>query len=340
MTGRSAIVIGVAVAVLALLVSPVGATAGTLDQSQTNAEGGSGAVGASQQGAQTFTAGITGGLDQVDVHIRLLTSFPGVPVPVTCHGGSGVTAQIRTVTAGGTPSETIRASSSIAASAIPTDSVPDWVSIPFAGPAAVTAGTRYALVLVAPDATCTDGSSPYQWSFSLMDNPYAAGQVFFRLSGGSWQAQSNSDGTFKTYVGPAPPGGGGGGDGDGGGDGGGGDGGGGDGGGGDGGGGPAPDDTNDISFGKVKKNKRKGTAKLTVNVPGAGELELAKTKKVKPDEDLAEAAEKEKLSIKPRGKARKKLNSKGKAKVTAEVTYTPEGGTPNTEDKKIKLKKR
>ena len=115
------------------------------------------------------------------------------------------------------------------------------------------------------------------------------------------------------------------------------------GGGGGGDGTPPPGDgtpSNEFSFGKVKKNKRKGTAKLTVIVPGLGDLDLAKTKKVKPDEDLAEAAGKEKLSIKPKGKARKKLNKKGKAKVKAEVTYTPDGGTPNTEDKKIKLVKR
>jgi len=120
---------------------------------------------------------------------------------------------------------------------------------------------------------------------------------------------------------------------------------GGDGGGGGGGdaGGVPPEEggpSNDFSFGKVKKNKRKGTAKLTVNVPGGGELELAKTKKVKADEESPEAAGKEKLSIKPKGKAKKKLNSKGKAKVKANVTYTPDGGTPNTEDKKIKLVKR
>jgi hypothetical protein len=90
----------------------------------------------------------------------------------------------------------------------------------------------------------------------------------------------------------------------------------------------------------VKKNKRKGTAKLTVNVPGGGELDLAKTKKVKADDESAEDAGKEKLSIKPRGKAKRKLNDKGKAKVKANVTYTPTGGSPNTKDKKIKLVKR
>jgi hypothetical protein len=44
--------------------------------------------------------------------------------------------------------------------------------------------------------------------------------------------------------------------------------------------------------------------------------------------------------VKTRGKAKKKLNRKGKAKVRANVTFTPTGGDPNTESKKIKLVKR
>jgi hypothetical protein len=103
---------------------------------------------------------------------------------------------------------------------------------------------------------------------------------------------------------------------------------------------PPGEVSNDFSFGKVKKNKRKGTAKLTVKLPGPGELDLAKTKKVKADEQSVEAAGKEKLSIKPKGQAKKKLNRKGKAKVEAKVTFTPTGGAPNTEGKKIKLVKR
>ena len=46
----------------------------------------------------------------------------------------------------------------------------------------------------------------------------------------------------------------------------------------------------------------------------------------------------EKLVIKPKGKAKKKLNQTGKVKVKAEVTYTPTGGEPNTESKKVTLK--
>jgi len=97
---------------------------------------------------------------------------------------------------------------------------------------------------------------------------------------------------------------------------------------------------NQFEFGKVKKNKKKGTAKLTVNVPCPGELDLAKTKKVKADDEVAEDEGDEKLTVKPRRKAKKRLNKKGKAKVKAEVTYTPDGGDPSTQTKKLKLKKR
>jgi hypothetical protein len=98
--------------------------------------------------------------------------------------------------------------------------------------------------------------------------------------------------------------------------------------------GTAPPPSNDFSFGKVNKNKKKGTAKLTVEVPAPGE-----TKKVKADEGAITPGGAF-VSIKPRGKAKKKLNNEGEAKVKAIVTYTRTGGSPNTKDKKIKLVKR
>ncbi|MGH2992472.1 MAG: hypothetical protein ACRDL1_02920 [Solirubrobacterales bacterium] len=115
------------------------------------------------------------------------------------------------------------------------------------------------------------------------------------------------------------------------------------GGGGGGGGGGSPGfgtPSNEFSFGKVKKNKRKGTAKLTVEVPGPGDLALTETDKVKGTEKEADAAGDEKLAIKPQGKAKRKLNRKGKGKVEAEVTYTPELGASNTDSKNVNLKKR
>jgi hypothetical protein len=54
--------------------------------------------------------------------------------------------------------------------------------------------------------------------------------------------------------------------------------------------GVAVDALRSFSFGKVKRNKNRGTAKLTVVVPGPGELELARTKKVKRAKQGADAA--------------------------------------------------
>jgi hypothetical protein len=50
-----------------------------------------------------------------------------------------------------------------------------------------------------------------------------------------------------------------------------------------------------------------------------------------------------KLTVKPTGNAKRKLDQRGEAKLRAAVTYTPDGGipdTPNTERKEIKLVKR
>jgi hypothetical protein len=43
------------------------------------------------------------------------------------------------------------------------------------------------------------------------------------------------------------------------------------------------------------------------------------------------------LGVIPNSKTRKKLLKKGKARVTASVTYTPTGGTANTQSEPVKL---
>jgi Bacterial Ig domain/WD40-like Beta Propeller Repeat len=93
---------------------------------------------------------------------------------------------------------------------------------------------------------------------------------------------------------------------------------------------------------RVKKNKKKGTARLTVSVDeGPGDLALA-SRKAKPAEapvgdgqDVTQT-----LRVKAKGKAKRKLKTKGKAKVTVDVTYTPDLGDPNTKSQKVKLKRK
>ena len=92
-----------------------------------------------------------------------------------------------------------------------------------------------------------------------------------------------------------------------------------------------------FSLGKLKKDKTRGTAKLTVEVPARGGIALAETRKVKGAELRAEAAGEVTLTIKPRGTAKKKLAKHGKVKVGVEVTYTPDGGEPEAQTATLRL---
>ena len=109
---------------------------------------------------------------------------------------------------------------------------------------------------------------------------------------------------------------------------------------------------NFFTFGKLKKNKRKGTAKLTVNVPGSGELTLSGNG-LKPQRPAhrargssaaarvpVAAAGAVELLIKAKGNKKRKLKKKGKVKVKAAVTFTPTGGTAATQTKSVKLKRK
>ncbi len=106
--------------------------------------------------------------------------------------------------------------------------------------------------------------------------------------------------------------------------------------------------TNDFSFGKLKRNTSRGTATLTVNVPGAGELTVggrgvaqqrssrqarAPARAVGPPWQVS-------VTIKPRGKAKKRLAKRGKLTLKATITFTPTGGSANSETKRVKLLKR
>jgi hypothetical protein len=108
--------------------------------------------------------------------------------------------------------------------------------------------------------------------------------------------------------------------------------------------------SNGFSFGKLIRNKKRGTAQLPVTVPGPGTLALAgkgiKAKSARRDEfagTSVAAAGTVKLKIKPKGKLRKKLAENHRAKSRISVTFTPGGdpaGDPKTVPKRIKLIKR
>jgi hypothetical protein len=103
-----------------------------------------------------------------------------------------------------------------------------------------------------------------------------------------------------------------------------------------------------FGFGKVKRNEKKGTAILPVTVPGAGTLALSGKGVVKQEATASRAkghgkavasASTVRLLVKPKGKAKGKLNRSGKARIKAVVTFTPNGGPPVAQPRRLKLVK-
>ena len=94
-----------------------------------------------------------------------------------------------------------------------------------------------------------------------------------------------------------------------------------------------------IILGNTKFNKKRGTATLVVNVPNPGQL-VASGKGVRSAPLTVGTPDVEQLVIRAKGKAKKKLNSKGKAKLTVDLTFTPDGGFANTTQVELKLKKK
>lgn len=181
-----------AVACAAVVVGSA-AGAGTPDQSQPAIGNGQAFVSSQVSTAQTFTSGLTGRLDQVD----LAVSRAGAPTTLP------LTVEVRT-TAGGVPGSTVLATSAIPGASIPLGSTPVFISVPLAAPPAVTAGVQYAIVL--SSATC-GFINCFHWGFPPGGNPYAGGAALQSLNGGAWVSQgflTNSDLAFKTYVAEQP----------------------------------------------------------------------------------------------------------------------------------------
>lgn len=94
--------------------------------------------------------------------------------------------------------------------------------------------------------------------------------------------------------------------------------------------------SNAFKFRKLKRNKKAGTAKLQVEVPGPGRLVLS-GKKVKKFTRDAKGAGTFALKVIPKAKLARSLRSKGTARTSVRVTFTPTGGTANTRSKALKL---
>jgi hypothetical protein len=88
--------------------------------------------------------------------------------------------------------------------------------------------------------------------------------------------------------------------------------------------------SNKFTFGKLRLNKGAGTATLIVKLPGPGKLSLS-GKGVGRAKKKAKAAGKTKLRIRPVGAAT------GTVTLKVRVTFSPTGGSPNTEKRKVTL---
>ena len=100
-----------------------------------------------------------------------------------------------------------------------------------------------------------------------------------------------------------------------------------------------PPPPSDIAFGKVVRNKRTGTARLTVRVPAPGSLVLT-GRNLRRRSASVQAAGPVRVGVLPKGKLRRTLRRTGKATARVRVAFTPEGGTRNAERTKVRLVRR
>jgi hypothetical protein len=97
--------------------------------------------------------------------------------------------------------------------------------------------------------------------------------------------------------------------------------------------------TNAFTLRGFALHRKKGTATLKVRVPNPGDLVLSGNG-VKGISGVAVTAPGiVRLPIRATGRKRETLNETSRVRVRANVTYTPTGGDPSTQSRKLKLKK-
>jgi hypothetical protein len=96
---------------------------------------------------------------------------------------------------------------------------------------------------------------------------------------------------------------------------------------------------NFFTIGKLKKNRNKGTATLTVTIPEPGTL-VASGRGIKKATVKAAKAGAVKIRLKAAGKGLKRLNKKGKLKAKLKLAYSPDGGDTNIKSIQIVLSKK
>ena len=106
--------------------------------------------------------------------------------------------------------------------------------------------------------------------------------------------------------------------------------------------GNAPVLANGVTVRSVARNRRRGTAVLTLGIPSAGQLTVggggaqvagSLSRSIAGPGDTQ-------VTVRASGKKRRKLNATGKVRVNLTVSFTPTGGSPGTASIPVKLRKR
>lgn len=186
---RTGTVAGAVVALsVPLLLNPAAAYAGERDQVQERVDQGSETL--LRSFAQTFVAGRTGGLDQVDLFLER-DNLPQ----------EDLTVQIRTTNSvDGAPTAETLASVTVPQADVPLSA--DWMSVVFPDPVPVTEGIRYAIVGYARHNIVV---STYHAAGAIVES-YPSGSAWEASDvppGTSWRPESRlnvRDLAFRTYV--------------------------------------------------------------------------------------------------------------------------------------------
>ena len=98
--------------------------------------------------------------------------------------------------------------------------------------------------------------------------------------------------------------------------------------------------SNTVTFGTPARNKRKGTATITMTVPNAGQLIYSGNGLSLTGPPNVSVPGNVQLIVKAIGKKRKKLARKGKLGVSFQVSFTPSQGSLHTSTENLKLRKK
>jgi hypothetical protein len=168
----------------------------TLDQSQSSLAGEQQLDGPEVSYAQTFRAGLSGGLPQVELAVALNEEPPPGPLRLELQS-----------TNGGEPSDPVLATASLPASMVPSNTNPEFVQFQLQPVVPITAGTLYALTLQAPDSF----DPSYVWGSDPFGDPYPAGEALVGAGPQPEWVEIAGDFAFQTYVNragvgaPGPP---------------------------------------------------------------------------------------------------------------------------------------